>query len=303
MNLSSKKAFGGNIALLLAAFIWGTSFVAQSVGMESVEAFTFNGIRMFLGCAALLPLIVFMQIRKRKNDTRTEAEKKKQAAVQFKSGVICGVILYCASSFQQFAFNYSTPGKIGFITALYMLLVPVFGLALKQRPGLFVWFAVLMGCVGAYLLCVDAEMTIGKGELLTLACAVFYAIHILYIDSVVDKVDGVLLSFTQFFVVGVISAVCMLIFETPQAENIQAAMVPMLYSGIMSSGIAYTLQIIGQKHTQPAVASLLMCLESVFAVLSGWVILHEALTGREILGCVIMFVAIILTNLPERKKT
>ncbi|MBQ2812692.1 MAG: DMT family transporter [Clostridia bacterium] len=303
MNLSSKKAFGGNIALLLAAFIWGTSFVAQSVGMESVEAFTFNGIRMFLGCAALLPLIVFMQIRKRKNDTRTEAEKKKQAAVQLKSGVICGVILYCASSFQQFAFNYSTPGKIGFITALYMLLVPVFGLALKQRPGLFVWFAVLMGCVGAYLLCVDAEMTIGKGELLTLACAVFYAIHILYIDSVVDKVDGVLLSFTQFFVVGVISAVCMLIFETPQAENIQAAMVPMLYSGIMSSGIAYTLQIIGQKHTQPAVASLLMCLESVFAVLSGWVILHEALTGREILGCVIMFVAIILTNLPERKKT
>ncbi|MBQ2964280.1 MAG: DMT family transporter [Clostridia bacterium] len=302
MNLSSKKAFGGNIALLLAAFIWGTSFVAQSVGMESVEAFTFNGIRMFLGCAALLPLIVFIQIRKRKNDTRTEAEKKKQAAVQLKSGVICGVILYCASSFQQFAFNYSTPGKIGFITALYMLLVPVFGLALKQRPRLFVWFAVLMGCVGAYLLCVDAEMTIGKGELLTLACAVFYAIHILYIDSVVDKVDGVLLSFTQFFVVGVISAVCMLIFETPQAENIQAAMVPMLYSGIMSSGIAYTLQIIGQKHTQPAVASLLMCLESVFAVLSGWVILHEALTGREILGCVIMFVAIILTNLPERKK-
>ncbi len=302
MNLSSKKAFGGNIALLLAAFIWGTSFVAQSFGMESVEAFTFNGIRMFLGCAALLPLIVFMQIRKRKNDTRTEAEKKKQAAVQLKSGVICGVILYCASSFQQFAFNYSTPGKIGFITALYMLLVPVFGLALKQRPRLFVWFAVLMGCVGAYLLCVDAEMTIGKGELLTLACAVFYAIHILYIDSVVDKVDGVLLSFTQFFVVGVISAVCMLIFETPQAENIQAAMVPMLYSGIMSSGIAYTLQIIGQKHTQPAVASLLMCLESVFAVLSGWVILHEALTGREILGCVIMFVAIILTNLPERKK-
>lgn len=302
MNLSSKKAFGGNIALLLAAFIWGTSFVAQSVGMESVEAFTFNGIRMFLGCAALLPLIVFMQIRKRKNDMRTEAEKKKQAAVQLKSGVICGVILYCASSFQQFAFNYSTPGKIGFITALYMLLVPVFGLALKQRPRLFVWFAVLMGCVGAYLLCVDAEMTIGKGELLTLACAVFYAIHILYIDSVVDKVDGVLLSFTQFFVVGVISAVCMLIFETPQAENIQSAMVPMLYSGIMSSGIAYTLQIIGQKHTQPAVASLLMCLESVFAVLSGWVILHEALTGREILGCVIMFVAIILTNLPERKK-
>ena len=145
MNVNSKKSLGGNIALLLAAFIWGTSFVAQSVGMESVEGFTFNGIRMLMGSAALMPLIAVMQIKKRKTDIRTKAQKKNDALVQLKSGVICGLILFCASNLQQFAFNYTTSGKIGFITALYMLLVPVFGLVLKQKQKLFVWFAVVMG--------------------------------------------------------------------------------------------------------------------------------------------------------------
>ena len=303
MELNKKKTLGGNLALLTAAFIWGTSFVAQSVGMESVEGFTFNGIRMLMGSAALIPLIIFMQIKKAKTDTRTKEEKKKQGFVQLKCGIICGVILFCASNLQQFAFNYTSSGKIGFITALYMLLVPVFGLFLRQKQRLFVWLAVLVGCFGAYLLCVDGEMSIGKGELLTLGCAVFYALHILYIDSVVDKVDGIMLSCTQFFVVGIISVICMFIFETPQLANINAAIVPLLYSGIMSSGIAYTLQIVGQKNTQPAVASLLMCLESVFAVLAGWVVLHEALSPREMIGCIVMFAAIILTKLPERKKS
>ncbi len=302
MNSNSRKTLGGNLALLTAAFIWGTSFVAQSVGMESVEAFTFNGIRMLLGCAALIPLIVFMQLKKSKTDTRAKQEKKKQAFVQLRCGLVCGILLFCASNFQQFAFNYTSSGKIGFITALYMLLVPIFGIFLKQKQRLFVWLAVALGCFGAYLLCVDGSMTIGKGEILTLACSVFYALHILYIDSVVDKVDGIILSCTQFFVVGVISVVCMFAFETPQLANINTAMVPILYSGILSSGVAYTLQIVGQKNTQPAVASLLMCLESVFAVLAGWIVLHEALSTRELIGCVVMFVAIILTKLPERKK-
>ncbi len=301
MSVNLKKSLGGNFALLLAAFIWGTSFVAQSVGMESVEAFTYNGIRMLLGTAALLPLIVVMQLKKRKADMRTKAQKKKDAAVQLKSGVICGIILFFASSLQQFAFNYTTSGKIGFITALYMLLVPVFGLALRQRQKLFVWFAVALGCFGAYLLCVDGSFSIGKGEFLTLGCAVFFAIHILYIDSVVDKVDGIILSCTQFFVVGVLSVTCMFIFETPQISSINTAMIPILYSGIMSSGVAYTLQIIGQKNTQPAIASLLMCLESVFAVLASWVVLKEQLSLREGIGCAVMFIAIILTKIPEWK--
>lgn len=305
MVISKKKAMGGNIALLLAAVIWGTSFVAQDVGMEHVEAFTYNGIRMLMGTAVLLPLILFMQLKKRKSDTRTAGEKKKDAAVQVKSGVICGLILFCASNLQQFAFNYiseGASGKIGFITALYMLLVPIFGLFIGQKQRLIVWLAVVMGCVGAYLLCVDSAMTIGIGEILTLGCAVFFAIHILYIDSVTDKVDGVILSATQFFVVGILSVICMFIFETPRIANINTAIVPILYSGVMSSGVAYTLQIIGQKHTNPAVASILMCLESVFAVLAGWLILGDSLAVREYIGCAVMFAAIILTNLPEKKK-
>ncbi len=305
MVTNKKKAMGGNIALLLAAVIWGTSFVAQDVGMEHVEAFTYNGIRMLMGAAVLLPLILFMQLKKRKSDTRTVQQKKKDAAVQIKSGIICGLILFCASNLQQFAFNYipeGASGKIGFITALYMLLVPIFGLFLGQKQRLLVWLAVIMGCAGAYLLCVDSAMTIGVGELLTLGCAVFFAIHILYIDSVTDKVDGVILSATQFFVVGILSVVCMFIFETPRIANINTAIIPILYSGVMSSGVAYTLQIIGQKHTNPAIASLLMCLESVFAVLAGWMLLGDSLEVREYIGCAVMFAAIILTNLPEKKK-
>ncbi len=305
MVTNRKKAMGGNFALLLAAVIWGTSFVAQDVGMEHVEAFTYNGIRMLMGAAVLIPVIMYMQLKKRKSNTFTGQRKKEQIKVQIKSGIICGLILFCASNLQQFAFNYipdGASGKIGFITALYMLLVPIFGLFLGQRQRLIVWLAVLMGCAGAYLLCVDSAMTIGLGEILTLGCAVFFAIHILYIDSVTDKVDGVILSATQFFVVGILSVICMFVFETPRIAAINTAIVPILYSGVLSSGVAYTLQIIGQKHTNPAVASLLMCLESVFAVLAGWLVLGDSLAAREYIGCAVMFVAIILTNLPERKK-
>ena len=305
MVTNKKKAMGCNFALLLAAVIWGTSFVAQDVGMEHVEAFTYNGIRMLMGAAVLIPVILFMQLGMKKSG-RAEVWDKKRIFTQAKSGIICGLILFCASNLQQFAFNYipeGASGKIGFITALYMLLVPIFGLFLRQKQRLIVWFAVIMGCVGAYLLCVDSAMTIGPGEILTLGCAVFFAIHILYIDSVADKTDGVILSATQFLVVGVLSVICMFIFETPRIANINTAIVPILYSGVMSSGVAYTLQIVGQKHTNPAIASLLMCLESVFAVLAGWVILGDNLEMREYIGCAVMFAAIILTNLPEKKKS
>ena len=304
MGKQNKKSLGGNLALLLAAFIWGTSFVAQDVGMEHVEAFTYNGIRMLMGSAVLLPLIFFMQLKKRRLDTRTPDEKKKDATVQLRSGIICGLILFCASNLQQFAFNYieeGASGKIGFITALYMLLVPIFGLFLRQKQRLLVWIAVVIGCVGAYLLCVDSAFTVGLGEVLALGCAVFFAVHILYIDSVADRVDGVILSCTQFLVVGVLSVICMFVFETPKIADINTAIVPILYSGVMSSGVAYTLQIIGQKNTQPAVASILMCLESVFAVLAGWAILGDQLEMREYIGCAVMFAAIILTNLPQKK--
>ena len=305
MLISKKKEMGGNAALLLAAIIWGASFVAQDVGKDHVGAFTYNGLRMLMGVAVLIPLILFMQLKKRKTDTRTKEQKKEDNFVQAKSGIICGIILFCASNLQQFAFNYideAASGKIGFITALYMLLVPVFGLFLGQKQRFVVWVAVLMGCAGAYLLCVDSSLTLGFGELLALGCAAFFAVHILYIDSVMDKVDGVILSCSQFFVVGILSVICMFIFETPTITGIRGALVPMLYSGIMSSGAGYTLQIVGQKYTKPAVASLLMCLESVFAVLTEWIVQGEQLEVREFIGCVVMFIAIIITNLPERKK-
>lgn len=302
METNNKKSLGGSLALLLAAFIWGTSFVAQSIGMERIQPFTFNGIRTLMGAAALVPLLAVIIPKKMKNDTRTPEQKKAGNRQQLICGLICGFILFVAGNLQQTAFCYTTSGKVGFVTALYMLLVPVFALVLGQRQRPFVWIAVLIGCVGVYLLCVNDGFSIGKGELLTMACAVGYAIHILYIDYAVTKTDGILLSFTQFVVAGTLSCICMFIFEEPVLADINATIYPLMYSGILSCGAAFTLQIVGQKNTKPAIAALLMCLESVFAVLSGWVILHETLSSREIIGCVVMFTAIILTKLPERKK-
>jgi len=302
MKENRKKQLGGSFALFLAAFIWGSSFVAQSIGMEKIDSFTFNGIRTLMGAAALIPLLVIMTVKKRKNDVRTVEEKKKARLHQLKCGIICGIILFVAGNLQQAAFKYTTSGKIGFLTAMYMLLVPIFGLVLKQRPRARVWVTVLMGCVGAYLLCVSEQMSFGKGEILAASCAVFYAIHILYIDSVVATVDGIWLSFTQFVVAGTLGVICMGLFEIPVLADINAAIFPMLYSGVLSCGAAFTLQIVGQKNTEPAVASILMCLESVFAVLSDWIVLGNSLSLRQIIGCTVMFVAIIINNLPDRKK-
>ncbi len=302
MKENRRKQLGGSLALLLTAFIWGSSFVAQSIGMEKIQSFTFNGIRTLMGAAALLPLLAVLTVRRRRTDERTAEEKKKTRLHQLKCGVICGVILFIAGNLQQAAFKYTTSGKIGFLTAMYMLLVPVFGLALKQRPRVRVWFTVLMGCVGAYLLCVSEQMSFGKGEILAASCAVFYAIHILYIDHVVATVDAIWLSFTQFVVAGTLGVICMGLFETPVLADINAAILPMLYAGVLSCGAAFTLQIIGQRNTEPAVASILMCLESVFAVLSDWIVLGNSLSLRQIIGCTVMFAAIIINNLPKKTR-
>lgn len=302
MEQAKKNQLGGSLILLLTAFIWGSSFVAQSVGMEKIDSFTFNGIRTLMGAAALIPLLIVLTLKKRKTDERTAEEKKRQRLHQLKCGVICGLILFTAGNLQQAAFHYSTPGKIGFLTAIYMLLVPIFGLAIKQKPRARVWVTVVMGCFGAYLLCVSEKMSFGKGEVLAVSCAVFFAIHILYIDHVVASVDSIWLSFTQFVVAGTLGVICMALFETPVRADINAAIWPLLYSGVLSCGAAFTLQIVGQRHTEPAVASILMCLESVFAVLTDWIILHNRLSLRQILGCSIMFLAIIINNLPDKRK-
>lgn len=288
--------------LLLTALIWGSSFVAQSVGMESVEGFTFNGIRTLLGAFVLLPFVLIRDRIQAKNMTTQQIQARKtlnKKTVIY--GTILGVVFCAAGNFQQFAFEYSTSGKIAFITALYMFFVPLFGLVLKKRVPLLTWICVIFGFVGLYFLCIDpADFgSINRGDFRAFICSVLFAVHILLIEKFAPDVDGVKLSCVQFFVSGIISCVLMFIFENPQMDAILTAAVPILYAGIMSCGLAYTFQIVGQKYTEATVASLIMCMESVFAVLAAALILHETLSGREVIGCVIMFGAIILSELSE----
>jgi len=300
-----KTQFKGVIMLLLTAFIWGTSFVAQSVGMESVEAFTFNGIRTLLGAVVLLPIILIrdnIAARKMNSDeikTRRAADKKVLIA-----GAVLGVVLCLASNFQQFAFYYSTSGKIAFITSFYMMFVPFIGLFFKKRIPWLTWACVVLGIIGLFLLCVNPSdiQSINFGDVLALICAFFYAIHILLVEKFAPNADGLKLSCVQFAVSGTISIILMFIFETPRIDAILTATIPILYSGIMSCGFAYTFQIIGQKFTEATIASLLMCMESVFGVLASVILLREYLSVQEIIGCVIMFIAIIISQLPTKKK-
>lgn len=297
---TAKTQWKGVVMLLLTALIWGSSFVAQSVGMESVEAFTFSGIRTLLGAVVLLPFVLIRDHVSGKRMTREQlAQRKALDRKTLRCGAILGVVFCAAGNFQQFAFEYSTSGKIAFITALYMFFVPLFGLFLKKRVPLLTWICVALGFVGLYFLCIgpDGLGGINRGDVRAFICSIFFAVHILLIEKFAPDVDGVKLSCVQFFVSGGISCVLMLVFETPQIGAILTAAVPLLYSGVMSCGLAYTFQIVGQKYTEATVASLIMCMESVFAVLAGALLLHEVLSTREILGCAIMFAAIILSEL------
>ncbi len=302
-SVKGKTQVKGVLMLLLTSLIWGSSFVAQSVGMESIEAFTFSGIRILMGAFALLPVVLFRNAQtKKKLDETGRKEHKKKLYRTILCGIPVGLVFFCACNFQQFAFNYSTSGKIAFITALYMFFVPIFGLFIRKRVPVLTWICVVFGFIGLGFLCLNPqELTaINKGDMLTFICAVFYAIHILLVERYSDSTDGVLLSCVQFFVGGILSSVAMFIFETPDISAIRTALPSLLYSGIMSCGVAYTFQIIGQKYTEATVASLIMCLESVFGVLTGVVILHETLTLSEGIGCVIMLGAIVLSQFSDK---
>ncbi len=294
-----RKRIRGNLILLLVAMIWGSSFVAQSVGMDSIGPLTFNGIRTLLGGIVLLPLVVWINARKPNPSPDHPTESARDLWI---GGICCGLFLCIASNFQQFGLLDTTAGKSGFITALYVVLVPVFGLFLKKRAPFTVWIGVLLAVAGLYLLCITESFSIGKGDFLTMICALFYSFHILVIDHFSKKANGVKLSCIQFFVSAFLSLALMFIFESPDLSQILKAAWPLSYSGIMSCGVAYTLQIVGQKDTDPTVASLIMCLESVFAVISGWLFLHETLSLREGIGCVLMFAAILLSQIPPKKK-
>lgn len=303
----SKKA-RGNIMLLITAIIWGSAFVAQSVAMDYLGPFTFNSVRNFVGSLVLIPVIlVFDSIRKKEQAAAnlpepTDEEKQAQRKVMIKGGVACGIFLFLASNTQQIGIQYTTVGKASFITALYIIIVPIFGLFLRKKVRPILWLCVALGAVGLYLLCINEGFSIAKGDLIVILCAVLFAGHIMVIDHFSPKADGVKLSCIQFFVVAVLSTVAMLITEEPKLSLILMAWKPILYAGVLSSGVAYTLQVVAQKDTDPTVASLLLSLESVFGVLAGMLVLHEMMSGREILGCIIMFAAIILAQLPEKKK-
>lgn len=302
MKQNSKNQLVGSVLLLICAFIWGSAFVAQTTGAEHVGPFTFIYLRSFLGGIVLLPVIFFMG-KIRKKSPAEEAQLKKNRKTLLTGGLACGVALCFASVFQQAGIDKGTdPGKAGFITALYILLVPLSSLFMKKRVRPIIWPCIGASVVALYLLCVTESNSVELSDLLVLICAALYTVHILVIDRVSPYVDGVKLSCIQFFVAGIISLVPAVIYEGFDPEAILAAMPSVAYAGIMSSGVAYTLQILGQQKTEPALASMIMSLESVFAVLTSMVVLHLAPTPREAIGCVIMFVAIIVAQLPERKK-
>ena len=293
-----KRTLKGNLILLLTAVIWGISFVSQRVGMEYIKPNTFNGLRTMLGALVLVPFIL---VREKTGKSKTTDGKQANRRLLI-GGLICGVLLCLASTLQTWGMVYTTSGKSGFITAMYMIFVPIIGLFMGKRLRLFTILGIVCGVVGMYLLTLSGtELVLNKGDLITLACAVIFAFHIMVIDRLSSEVDGVKLAFLQFFVCGTINIILMLLFENPDWNLVRSCTVPILYSGILSCGVAYTLQIIGQQYAEPTPASIIMSLESVFAALAGWVLLNEALQPEEIIGCVLMFAAIIIVQLPEKQ--
>lgn len=286
-----------SLLLLLAAVIWGAAFVAQSVGMEYVGPLTFNAVRSVLGGVTLLPCIAAAGRQRRK---RQGAAGGRQLAA---AGAACGVLLCIATNLQQIGIQYTTVGKSGFITAMYIVIVPLIGLFAGKRAGARIWAAVALAVTGLYFLCMSqGAFVLQRGDLLMLLCAVAFSFHIMVVDHFAERVDGVKLSCIQFFVCGILSGIGMLVFEEPQPVQILAAWLPILYAGVLSCGVAYTLQIIGQRGMNPTVASLLLSMEAVVSVVAGFVVLHQSLSVRELSGCGLMLLAIILAQLPERER-
>ena len=298
------KRMRSNLMLLLTAFIWGVAFVAQSVGMDYVGPFTFNAVRSVIGGVVLIPCIFLIDrfSGAKSKPVPTPEQKRKNLRTLILGGVCCGAALAVGSNLQQIGIAHTTVGKAGFITALYIIIVPIFNIFLGKKAPAIIWVSVALAVAGMYLLCITEGFSISKGDFLVLLCAVGFSVHILVIDYFSPMVDGVRMSCIQFFVSGLISSVLMFLFEQPQWSSILAAWAPVLYAGMLSCGVAYTLQVVAQKNTDPVVASLILSLESVLAVLAGWALLGQALSLREIGGCVLVFCAIILAQLPSPKK-
>ena len=308
MKNTQQIPLKNSLILLLTATIWGTTFVAQSEGGDAVGAFTFNAVRNLIGSLVLIPVIFLLKFLNPPATDTTSDSTPAQGNVFSRNralilgGISCGICLCLASNFQQVGILYTSVGKAGFITACYIVIVPIIGIFLKKKCSPFIWIAVILSLCGLYLLCLTPGegFAIGKGELLVLICAFLFSLHILTIDHFSPLVDGVKMSCIQFLVCGILSGIPALIFESPDLAGIFAAKTPVLYAGVMSCGVAYTLQIVGQKNMNPTVASLILSLESCISVIAGWLILGQNLSSREIFGCVLMFGAIILAQLPQK---
>ncbi|MBQ4466714.1 MAG: DMT family transporter [Firmicutes bacterium] len=291
-----SKKMKANLLLFIAAFIWGTAFVAQKSG-GAIGSFTFNGIRTFIGGLVLLPLVF------KNREDKTQPVFTKQELI---GGIVCGFFLFVAASLQQFGLAYTTAGKAAFITTLYVVFCPILSLIVhKKKTRPLVWLCVVLDVIGLYLLCMtDASFSIQIGDTLVILCAVAFAAQMVSVDNFIDRIDGIKLSCIQFLFSGLLGIICMFIFESPVSlSNIMTAWFPILYAGVISCGIAYTFQVLGQKEATPTIAALILCLESVFGVLAGAVILGESMTTREIFGCIIMFAAVVISNLPEKTQT
>lgn len=291
------KKWLGTIMLLLTALVWGVAFVAQSVGMDYVGPFTFNFSRYIIGSLVLIPFVIVSMKSHKTNDAKPSKEYIKATVL---GGIICGVLLCVASSLQQFGILYSKAvGKAGFLTALYIIMVPILGFFFKKKSKWFIWICVALATIGLYLLCVKEGFKFEIGDIFLILCALVFSCHIMVIDFFSPKGNGVTISCIQFAVSGIICFVCALITEKIVIADLFSAYVPILYAGIMSCGVAYTFQILGQKYVEPTKASLILCLESVFATLGGWVILKQKLTVKEMIGCIVVFLAIILAQFAQ----
>ncbi len=295
------KQLKGALPCFLAAVIWGLSFVFQTTAMDTIREFTFSGVRMVLAVLVLFPASLLSE-KLSKKPPMSDEEKRAARKTLLTAGVLCGLCLFAGFNLQQFAFVDTPTGKIGFLTAQYMVIVPVLGtIFFHKKIELRIGMSVLLAVFGNFLLCIQrgSLSSFGRGELLSLSCSLFFALQILIVDHYADRVNVISLSCVQFTVAGAMSLACMFIFEHPTVPSILAVAPELLYAGVASSAGAFTLQLYGQKHTDPVLASMLLCLESVFSALFGWLILHQSLSARERLGCAIMFTAIVLALLPR----
>ena len=311
------KQLKGDAMLMLTAIIWGTSFVAQKEGMDLIGPLAYNGTRTVIGALVLIP-VIFILDRIKKNKAMadgsyaepTPEEKKAANKTLIIGGICCGLALCVAGNVQQIGIFHTSVAHSGFITALYVVIVPLLGLFVRKKVTPVIWGCVAAAAVGLYLLCIPSTGfgSVNMGDVIIFICAICFAIHILVIDYFSPKVDGVKLSCIQFFVAGILSLVFTPVvdpalgFDLPSVSTMLASWLPILYSGVLSCGVAYTLQVVAQKDTDPTIASMILCLESVFALIAGMVILGEMMSMREIIGCVIMFAAIIVANLPAKEK-